>query len=86
MPLPLPLATIVACGSLVTSIKSTWELSRMIREKLEERQTDEYAARLYRSLRTAVRYGILTETEYKHWLEKFLVAAAAKDRKWRHRP
>lgn len=80
MPIPIALATVAACGSLVTSVKSSWELSRMIRKRMEAKQAEEDAARIYRSLRRAFHHGIMSEAEYDRWYEKFLVAAAEKDR------
>lgn len=80
MGIPVILATAAACGSLVTTMKSGWELSRMIRQKRDERQAEEDAVRVYRSLRRALHSGRMTDKEYDHWFEKFLVAESEKNR------
>ncbi|KAB5580295.1 hypothetical protein GE09DRAFT_432173 [Coniochaeta sp. 2T2.1] len=74
MGIPVIIATAAACGSLVTTMKSSWELSRMIRQKHDQRQAEEDAVRVYRGLRRALYAGRMSEKEYDHWLEKFLVA------------
>lgn len=80
MGIPVILATAAACGSLVTTMKSGWELSRMIRQKRDQRRVKEDALRVYRSLRRALRSGRISGKEYDHWLEKLLVAESEKNR------
>lgn len=79
MGIPVILATAAACGSLVTTMKSGWELSRMIRQKRDQKQAEEDAVRVYRSLRRALHSGRMTDKEYDHWFEKFLVAESEKN-------
>lgn len=79
MPVPAMLATAAACGSLVTTMKSGWELSRMIRQKLDAKQAEEDSVRVYRRLRRALHSGRMSEKEYDHWYEKFLVAESEKN-------
>lgn len=80
MPLPVALATVAACGSIVTSIKSGWELRRMIKRKQEAKECDEEAPYVFRRLRRAYYDGIMSVQEYEQWYEKFLVAKVDKDR------
>lgn len=80
MGIPVILATAAACGSLVTTMKSSWELSRMIRQKRNQRQAEEDAVRVYRGLRRALHSGRMSDKEYDHWFEKFLVAESEKNR------
>ncbi|KAH8905272.1 hypothetical protein BR93DRAFT_929524 [Coniochaeta sp. PMI_546] len=54
-------------------MKSGWELSRMIRQKRDQRQAEEDAVRVYRSLRRALHSGRMSDREYDYWFEKFLV-------------
>lgn len=79
MGIPVILATAAACGSLVTTVKSGWELSRMIRQKQDQRRAEEVAQRVYRSLRRALHSGLISDTEYDHWFGKFLVAESEKN-------
>ncbi|SPQ18462.1 bb3dfcd9-adbe-487d-907c-98e614cb935b [Thermothielavioides terrestris] len=79
MTVPVVLATVAACGSLVTSLKSGWELRRMIKRKQEERECDEEAPYVFRRLRRAYYEGLMNSAEYEHWYEKFLLAKVEKD-------
>jgi ribosome assembly protein 4 len=86
MTVPVVLATVAACGSLVTSLKSGWELRRMIKRKQEERECDEEAPYVFRRLRRAYYEGLMNSAEYEHWYEKFLLAKVEKDCEWRPFP
>ena len=79
MGIPVVLATAAACGSLVTTMKSGWELSRMIRQKRDQRQAEEDAVRIYRSLRRALHAGRMSDKEHDHWFEKSLIAEAERN-------
>jgi hypothetical protein len=79
MGVPVVLATMAACGSIVTSIKSSWELRRMIKRKQEGRECDEEAPYIFRRLRRAYYDGLMSTAEYEQWYEKFLVAKVEKD-------
>lgn len=79
MGVPVVLATVAACGSLVTTMKSSWELSRMLRQKRNQRQAEEDAVLVYRSLRRALYSGRMSDREYDHWFEQLLVAESEKN-------
>jgi ribosome assembly protein 4 len=79
MVIPVALATFAACGSIVTSIKSSWELRRMIKKKAESKECDEEAPYIFRRLRRAYYDGLMSSQEYEQWYEKFLVAKVEKD-------
>jgi len=79
MPVPVILATAAATGSIITSIKSGWELRRMIKKKQEQLEAAEEAPYIFRKLRRAHEKGLLNDAEYDHWYEKFLVAKVERD-------
>lgn len=79
MAVPVVLATVAACGSIVTSIKSSWELRRMVKKKKEQNECDDEAPYVFRKLRRAYYDGLMTASEYEHWYEKFLVAKVERD-------
>ncbi|KAL2021379.1 hypothetical protein VTK56DRAFT_7244 [Thermocarpiscus australiensis] len=79
MGVPVALATMAACGSLVTSFKSGWELRRMVKRKQEQKECDEEAPQVFRRLRRAYYDGLMSTLEYEQWYEKFLVAKVEKD-------
>jgi ribosome assembly protein 4 len=80
MGVPVVLATVAACGSIVTSIKSSWELRRMVKRKQEAIEADEEAPYVFRKLRQAHDNGLMSTRDYENWYEKFLVAKVEKDR------
>ena len=82
MGVPVVLATVAACGSIVTSIKSSWELRRMVKKKKEMHEADDEAPYVFRKLRKAYYDGLMTPSEYEQWYEKFLVAKVEKDCKF----
>jgi ribosome assembly protein 4 len=82
MPIPTALALAAALGSLVTSTKSGWELSRMVRQKHDRIQAEKDSVQVYRSLRKALHSGRMSEKEYDQWYEKFLVAESEKNRQY----
>lgn len=51
----------------------------MIRQKLDAKQAEEDSVRVYRRLRRALHSGRMSEKEYDHWYEKFLVAESEKN-------
>lgn len=83
MGVPVVLATVAACGSIVTSIKSSWELSRMVKKKKEAKECDDEAPYVFRRLRRAYYDGLMSTAEYELWYEKFLVAKVEKDCEYR---
>ncbi|KAK3329910.1 hypothetical protein B0H66DRAFT_41147 [Apodospora peruviana] len=82
MPVPGMLATFAAVGSLVTSVKSGWELRRMVRRKQEQYVAEDEAPFVFRRLRRAHRNGLMDDFEYEEWYEKFLIAKAERDREF----
>ncbi|KAL2180614.1 uncharacterized protein P884DRAFT_237472 [Thermothelomyces heterothallicus CBS 202.75] len=79
MGVPVVLATMAACGSLVTSLKSSLELRRMLQREKEGRECEEVAPRVFRRLRRAYCDGLMSTAEYELWYEKFLMAKVEKD-------
>ncbi|KAL1843864.1 hypothetical protein VTJ49DRAFT_7215 [Mycothermus thermophilus] len=79
MGIPAALATVAACGSIVTSLKSSWELRRMIKRKQDAKECEEEAPYVFRRLRRAYYDGLMSAHEYEQWYEKFLVAKVEKD-------
>lgn len=82
MGVPTLLATFAACGSIVTSIKSGWELRRMLRRKIEAKECEGEAPYVFRRLRQAYLDGFMSVQEYELWYERFLVAKVEKDCKF----
>lgn len=80
MPLP-PIATIAACGSIMTAVKSGWELSRMIKKKDAENQLESYARSLLKDLRNVHLDGLMDRKSFDRWYDRFLGALAEKDSK-----
>ncbi|KAJ4421553.1 hypothetical protein N0V82_003691 [Gnomoniopsis sp. IMI 355080] len=78
MPLP-PIATIAACGSVITSIKSSWELSRMLKRKEAEKRIDSQGRALLKDLRDAYLDGYMTRRSFDKWYDRYLGALAEKD-------
>lgn len=64
MPLP-PVATVAACGSIITACKSAWELSRMVRNKRKDVQDEKEVHNMLEDLREFVEDGVLTKKHYK---------------------
>ncbi|KUI57810.1 hypothetical protein VP1G_05091 [Cytospora mali] len=78
MTLP-PVATLAACGSLITAVKSGWELSRMIKKKDMERRLDKDASGILRGLQNCYLDGLMSERSFEKWYDRFLAALAEKD-------
>ncbi|KAF3762791.1 hypothetical protein M406DRAFT_333163 [Cryphonectria parasitica EP155] len=78
MPLP-PITTIAACGSIMTAVKSGWELSRMIKKKDAEKRLDQYARALLKDLRSVHLDGLMNRRTFDQWYDRFLGALAEKD-------
>jgi hypothetical protein len=51
----------------------------MVWQKLDSKEAEESAGRVYRQLRKAYSAGLLSEAEYDRWYEKYLVARTEKD-------
>ncbi|KAH8878692.1 hypothetical protein GQ53DRAFT_756532 [Thozetella sp. PMI_491] len=70
---------IIVIASFLTTIKSTWELSRMVREKRAAKTVKTEAPRTYAVLRRAYRKGLLLEREFDFLLERLLRAEDQND-------
>lgn len=81
MPLP-PVATIAACGSILTAVKSGWELSRMIKKKDLEKRLDKEAKSVMKELQKTYRDGLMTDSSFDKWYDRILGALADKDSTW----
>lgn len=78
MPLP-PVATIAACGSILTACKSAWELSRMIKKKEQEKRLDSSARSVIYDLRRMYLDGLMDQKTFEKWYDRLLGALAEKD-------
>lgn len=78
MPLP-PVATIAACGSIITAVKSSWELSRMIKKKDQEKRLDSQARAIVQDLKQLYLDGLMDERTFEKWYDRLLGAIAEKD-------
>lgn len=78
MPLP-PISVLVACGSIVTSIKSSWELSRMLKRKKLEKSLVRDSDLLLETLTNAYLCGDMSKHEYDEWYDRFLTSLAIND-------
>lgn len=74
-----PVATLAACGSLITAVKSGWELTRMLKKKDMERRLDKDASGVLRSLQNCYLDGLMSERSFEKWYDRFLAALAEKD-------
>jgi len=54
----------------------------MVKKKREQREADEEAPYVFRKLQRALRAGLVSDVDYEHWYEKFLVAKVERDRKY----
>ncbi|KAL2156670.1 hypothetical protein VTH82DRAFT_1415 [Thermothelomyces myriococcoides] len=70
---------IIVIASFLTTIKSTWELSRMVREKRAAKHLNAEANNIRIILQRAYRNGLLLEREYNGLSERLMRAEAAKD-------
>lgn len=79
MPLP-PIATIAACGSVITAFKSSWELSRMLKKKEQEKRVESQGRVILKDLRDAHSNGYMNRKSFDKWYDRYLGAIAEKDR------
>ncbi|KAH6646815.1 hypothetical protein BKA67DRAFT_695334 [Truncatella angustata] len=77
--MPLPIDKYLAFGSLLTAIKSGWELSRMITKKLEDIELNKLVTNASRSLRSAFNSGCISHYEYYKYKELIAFAEAQED-------
>lgn len=74
-----PVATVAACGSILTAVKSGWELSRMIKKKDLEKRLDKEAKTVVRDLQNAYLDGLMSERSFEKWYDRIVGALAEKD-------
>ncbi|KAI3392943.1 hypothetical protein diail_4960 [Diaporthe ilicicola] len=74
-----PIATIAACGSILTAVKSGWELSRMIKKKDLEKRLDKEARTVVRDLQNTYLDGLMSERSFEKWYDRLVGALAEKD-------
>ncbi|ROW00051.1 hypothetical protein VPNG_08323 [Cytospora leucostoma] len=74
-----PVATLAACGGLITAVKSGWELSRMIKRKDMEKRLDKDASSILRGLQNCYLDGLMSERSFEKWYDRFLAALTEKD-------
>ncbi|KAK2611738.1 hypothetical protein N8I77_005062 [Diaporthe amygdali] len=74
-----PVATVAACGSILTAVKSGWELSRMIKKKDLEKRLDKEAKTVVRDLQNSYLDGLMSERSFEKWYDRIVGALAEKD-------
>ncbi|KAJ9148803.1 hypothetical protein NKR19_g5836 [Coniochaeta hoffmannii] len=70
---------IIVIASFLTTIKTTWELSRMVRQRRAAQILKTEVPRIYRALRQAHGKGLLVGREFDYLLERLICAEASKD-------
>ncbi|CAN8099738.1 unnamed protein product [Discula destructiva] len=78
MPVPA-IATVAACGSLITAVKSSWELSRMLKRKEQEKRVESQGRVILKDLRDAYLDGYMNRKSFDKWYDRYLGAIAEKD-------
>lgn len=78
LPLSMP-HPIIVIASFLTTIKTTWELSRMVRQRRAAQILKTEVPRIYRALRQAHGKGLLVGREFDYLLERLICAEASKD-------
>ncbi|KAB5514940.1 hypothetical protein GE09DRAFT_1231713 [Coniochaeta sp. 2T2.1] len=76
---PPAITMIAAWCSVFTSVKSVWELSRMVRNKLDERVFYDKARIVYCNLKEVHQYGLMNNKDFDLWYDRFLAAEGSKD-------
>ena len=68
MVLPIaPIVTLAACGSLLTAVKSGWDLSQMLKQKDIEKQIKKDARCAVRDLQKLCDSGVLSKDDFNLW-------------------
>ncbi|KAH8909463.1 hypothetical protein BR93DRAFT_965563 [Coniochaeta sp. PMI_546] len=70
---------VIVLASFLTTIKTTWELSRMIRQRRAAQILKTEVPRMFRALQKAYRKGLLVDREFDCLLERLIGAEASKD-------
>ncbi|KAK0701437.1 hypothetical protein B0T21DRAFT_353700 [Apiosordaria backusii] len=78
--LQFSLASAAAIAGLVTAVKSSWELSRMIKKKYDQRVLKNQANDVIMRLRRALRDGRISHQNYNFWKKKVMIAVWEQDR------
>ena len=73
------ITVLAAWGSLITALKSTWELSRMIKKNLAKNDVERRAQGVFRDLRRAYYNGLISDEELDDCYDMILDAIAEND-------
>jgi hypothetical protein len=76
---------IIVISSFLTAIRSTWELSRMVREKRAVKTLKTEAKNTLVLLQRAYRKGLLLERQFDYLFERLMRAEACNDGRCPHR-
>ncbi len=76
---------IIVIANFLTAVKSSWELSRMVREKRSAKAVLAEALRLLRLLKEAYRLRLIKEREFDYLYKRLLLADAKRDGRSAHR-
>jgi hypothetical protein len=76
---------IIVIASFLTTIKSTWELSRMVRKRRAAKALTTEAKSTYVLLKQAYNKGQLREREFDSLFERLMRAEAHNDGRYAHR-
>ncbi|KAK4148874.1 hypothetical protein C8A00DRAFT_19371 [Chaetomidium leptoderma] len=76
---------IIVIASFLTTIKSTWELSRMVRRKRAAKTLTTEAKSIYVLLKQAYSKELLLEREFDYLFKRLMRAEAHNDSRYTHR-
>jgi hypothetical protein len=76
---------IIVIASFLTTIRTTWELSRMVRKKRATKTLTTEAKSTYILLKQAYGNGLLLEREFDYLFERLLRAEAHNDSRYAYR-
>lgn len=74
-----PVATLAACGGLITAVKSGWELTRMIKKKDMDMKVKKQADRVLRKLHNCYLDGFMSERSFEKWYDRVEAAITQKN-------
>lgn len=78
MPLPA-LTTMAAAASLVTCVRSSWEMTRMVRAKKRLNQEERKAVRVLEDLEDLLDDGVLDEDQFNNFCDQLEFAMRERD-------
>src|SRR5690348_4980897 len=81
---PSTITSVAAWASLVTTAKSLWELSKMVKRRLAKLDIKVRARSVFYNLREAHRYGLLSDVDYSHWMCEYNLAKVEGNCKFWH--